>query len=89
MDRMMFLPAARIVRAGLPVPKRIGAKLQAAQEWRRFDAGTLKSLVLLGEPGEPSKSRPKIKIKFAFALAEFDKKIALKHNDFTHKEVTA
>ena len=60
-DRMMFLPAARIVRAGLPVPKRIGAKLQAAQEWRRFDAGTLKSLVLLGEPGEPSKSRPKIK----------------------------
>ena len=61
MDRMMFLPAARIVRAGLPVPKRIGAKLQAAQEWRRFDAETLKSLVLLGEPGEPSKSRPKIK----------------------------
>ena len=61
LDRMMFLPAARIVRAGLPVPKRIGAKLQAAQEWRRFDAGTLKSLVLLGEPGEPSKSRPKIK----------------------------
>ena len=61
LDSMMFLPAARIVRAGLPVPKRIGAKLQAAQEWRRFDAGTLKSLVLLGEPGEPSKSRPKIK----------------------------
>ena len=59
LDRMMFLPAARIVRAGLPVPKRIGAKLQASQEWRRFDAGTLKSLVLLGEPENQAKAAQK------------------------------